>query len=243
MKNLLTGILAALVISAMGQETKPTAIEVPSNFNQITPIENGETETIKCKIISVSGSHLIVMVDDPDYHHRRTYSPATGDYVDESDNYKKLVIEDYPSIESAAVDQSLTLRAKRVGTIVKSRYGRPVVLELWSCAAAQTAALDTQKKSDEIARKLEIEAMKKNEANRAAAKAKVEEGKTRALKSNQEAAAKGDSFGLMRMGERYRDGEGVEKDLSKARDYFEKSFAADTNNFIAKEELSKLPSQ
>ena len=240
MRNLLTGILAALVISVMGQETKPTAIEVPSNFNQITPIENGESETIKCKIISVSGPHLIVMVDDPDYHHHRTYSPATGDYVDKSDNYKKLVIEDYPGIESAAVDQNLTLRAKRVGTIVKSRYGQPVVLELWNCARADEVtakqrelSISNQKKSDEINQRLETESRNK----RAAA---IEQGKLRALKANQDAAAKGDSFGLMRMGERYRDGEGVEKDLSKARDYLQK--AADAGSPTAKDELSKLPS-
>ena len=53
------------------------------------------------------------------------------------------------------------------------------------------------------------------------AKAKAAEQRkiadARALRVNQDAAAKGDSFGLMRMGERYRDGDGVEKDLSKAR--------------------------
>jgi hypothetical protein len=76
------------------------------------------------------------------------------------------------------------------------------------------------------------------------AKAKAAEQKqaaaARALKFNLDAAAKGDSFGLLRMGERYRDGDGVEKDLSKAQEYLQKSFDADTNNFIAKEELEKL---
>jgi len=46
-----------------------------------------------------------------------------------------------------------------------------------------------------------------------------------ALKFNQDAAAKGDAYGLFRMGERYRDGNGVEKDLAKAKDCFQKSAA------------------
>lgn len=61
---------------------------------------------------------------------------------------------------------------------------------------------------------------------------------TRALKFNQDAAAKGDMFGLLRMGERYRDGDGVEKDLAKAKEYLQKS--ADAGSPTAKEELSKL---
>jgi TPR repeat protein len=60
----------------------------------------------------------------------------------------------------------------------------------------------------------------------------------RALKFNQDAAAKGDMFGLLRMGERYRDGDGVEKDLAKAKEYLQK--AADAGSPTAKEELSKL---
>jgi TPR repeat protein len=59
-----------------------------------------------------------------------------------------------------------------------------------------------------------------------------------ALKSNQDAAAKGDAYGLLRMGERYRDGEGVERDLAKAREYLQKS--ADAGSPTAADELSKL---
>jgi TPR repeat protein len=76
----------------------------------------------------------------------------------------------------------------------------------------------------------------------AAAKAKAEaskkSGAAAALKSNQDAAAKGDSYGLMRLGERYRDGDGVDKDLAKAKDYLQK--AADAGSPTAADELSKL---
>jgi TPR repeat protein len=61
----------------------------------------------------------------------------------------------------------------------------------------------------------------------------------KALQSNQDAADKGDAYGLLRMGERYRDGEGLEKDLAKARDYLQKS--ADAGSPTAAEELKKLP--
>ena len=46
------------------------------------------------------------------------------------------------------------------------------------------------------------------------------------VKFNQDAADKGDVCGLLRMGERYRDGDGVPKDLAKAKDYLTKAAAA-----------------
>ncbi|HEV2691704.1 MAG TPA: hypothetical protein VG347_02295 [Verrucomicrobiae bacterium] len=62
---------------------------------------------------------------------------------------------------------------------------------------------------------------------------------SKALQANQEAAAQGDAYGLLRMGERYRDGEGVEQDLVKARDYLKK--AADAGSPTAADELAALP--
>ena len=58
------------------------------------------------------------------------------------------------------------------------------------------------------------------------------------LKSNQEDADNGDAYGLLRMGERYRDGDGVPKDLAKAKDYLTKAAAAGSPS--ATDELSKL---
>ena len=55
---------------------------------------------------------------------------------------------------------------------------------------------------------------------------------------NQEQAHKGDSFGLLRMGERYRDGDGVSRDLTKAREYFIKAAAAGSPT--AADALSRL---
>jgi hypothetical protein len=81
---------------------------------------------------------------------------------------------------------------------------------------------------------------KANAEAKAKAAAQKQAAAARALRVNQDAAAKGDMFALLRMGERYRDGDGVEKDLAKARDYLQK--AADAGSPTAKEELSKLPS-
>ncbi len=57
-----------------------------------------------------------------------------------------------------------------------------------------------------------------------------------ALKANLEAAQAGDAYGLLRMGERYRDGDGVAKDTAKARDYLTRAAAA--GSVTATEELA-----
>ncbi len=61
--------------------------------------------------------------------------------------------------------------------------------------------------------------------------------KDRFLKSNQDSAARGEPLGFMRMGVRYRDGDGVETNLLKAKTYFQK--AADAGLQEAIDELSK----
>jgi TPR repeat protein len=58
------------------------------------------------------------------------------------------------------------------------------------------------------------------------------------IKWNQGQADKGDPIGLLRMGEFYRDGDGVPKDLDKAREYLTKASAAGSPS--AADELSKL---
>lgn len=78
-----------------------------------------------------------------------------------------------------------------------------------------------------------------SEEELAAIKQRADAPKNAALKANQQAAERGDAYGLLRMGERYRDGDGVEKDLSKARDYLQK--AATAGSDTAKDELAHLP--
>jgi hypothetical protein len=75
---------------------------------------------------------------------------------------------------------------------------------------------------------------KEDEQRRAAKKAT----QAKVVKWNQEQADKGDPTGLLRMGEFYRDGNGVPKDIDKAREYFTKASAAGSPD--AADELSKL---
>jgi hypothetical protein len=70
------------------------------------------------------------------------------------------------------------------------------------------------------------------------AKTKRDELARKALVSNQEDAARGDSYGELRMGERYRDGDGVAKDLRLAREWLAK--AAAHGDPSAKRELADL---
>lgn len=92
-------------------------------------------------------------------------------------------------------------------------------------------------------RKRAADAAAQRSENAAAAKAKAAATKKaadeKALASNQAAADKGDAYGLLRMGERYRDGDGVAKDLPTARVYFTKAAAAGSPS--AQSALDKLP--
>ena len=106
---------------------------------------------------------------------------------------------------------SFTNRSGQVVTLRKLIYGTPTV-KTWS--------------------QEELNAAKKNRD--AVNQAKLD----KVLKYNQSLADKGDAYGLLRMGERYRDGEGVEVNLTKARMYLTK--AADAGSDTAKNELEQL---
>ena len=56
-----------------------------------------------------------------------------------------------------------------------------------------------------------------------------------ALEENQQLADRGDAYGELRMGERYLTGDGMDKDISKARDYLQR--AAEQGSQTAVEEL------
>lgn len=94
---------------------------------------------------------------------------------------------------------------------------------------------------EEIA-KLESDAAALRATNAALAKMKAAATKKaaadKALAANQAAADKGDAYGLLRMGQRYRDGDGVDKDAAKAKDYLQR--AATAGSPTAADELKKL---
>ena len=91
---------------------------------------------------------------------------------------------------------------------------------------------DARQKAEEI----ELDAQRRAAAEKAAAAEQSMQDKV--LQWNQQQADKGDAYGLLRMGERYRDGDGVPKDLAKARENLTKASAAGSSD--AADELSKL---
>ena len=150
----------------------------------------------------------------PDDHERIECATAYGDDL--------FFVEDfpYPATAGQAYAQMLALNggyysftnaAGQSITLPRLIYGKPCV-KTWS--------------AEEIAA-----AKQKLEAQKQAVQDRV-------LKNNQELADRGDPYGLLRMGERYRDGDDVPKDLAKARDYFTKAVAAGDPSAAA--ELSKL---
>jgi hypothetical protein len=133
-------------------------------------------------------------------------------------------------------------------------YGVPCIRPK-NADAIETAALNLTPSEEKAINDAKLEAnMKQAEANLAEENLqvflqKIEDDNNRAtlakqsalakvVKWNQEQADKGDSYGLLRMGERYRDGDGVNRDLKKAREYLTK--AANAGSATGADELSKL---
>jgi len=146
----------------------------------------------------------------------------------ESENGKEIIIQNYPRMESLAIGQRLAFVAQKIGTIRGAMEdGAPAggeVLELWEYYIPPPPPPPPTPEQI-VAAKAKVAADKKA-------------GEEKGLKYNQELAAKGDPYGLLRMGERYRDGDGVPKDLAKARDCFTKAVAAGSPS--AADELSGL---
>ena len=149
---------------------------------------------------------------------------------------KKIIIRNYPVEEDSAVGKTISFLAMHTGT---SDYNGDR-LELWDLGTAPTE--NDFRKLKAVTEERQRAAQKELDEQRRVASEKASSTKKAAtakvLKINQDAADKGDMYGLLRMGERYRDGDGVEKDLTKAHDYLTKAAAAGSPT--AADELSKL---
>lgn len=97
----------------------------------------------------------------------------------------------------------------------------------------QSIVADCEAKVKDLPNVFAMQLKEKQKAEKQAITAK-------AVAFNQSQADKGDAYGLQRMGERYRDGDGVPKDLVKAKDYLSKAAAAGSSD--ATNELAKLNS-
>ncbi len=81
----------------------------------------------------------------------------------------------------------------------------------------------------------------RQEAQKRAAQATAKKLAASALAENERLAAQGDAYGELRMGERYLTGDGVDKDIFKARDYLQ--LAAAQGSQTAADELNRLGGQ
>lgn len=159
---------------------------------------------------------------------KHTYGSST---VNDSSFQRKILygddlffVEDFPYPASSneeyekmlAFDStyySYTNSTGQLLTIHKLIYGRPCA-KIWSAEEIATA----KQKAD----------FKKKTAQ------------DKLLKSYQDMASRNDPYGLLRLGQCYRDGEnGLDKDLVKARSFLQK--AADAGSPTAVDELSRLP--
>lgn len=184
----------------------------------------GPVLTLPYEKTRVAGATSIATGETSVNHQKvQTQSSASVNYQVENDPDADIFFVanfPYSSRLSAAYQEMMafddgyytyTNNLQEVVTVHKLNYGTPCV-KIWS--------------QDELTAE-----QRKQEAKKQAAQDKI-------LKSNQDAAERGDTYGLLRMGERYRDGEGVTKDLTKARTYLSK--AADAGSVTAAEDLSKL---
>ena len=197
------------------------------------------------EILKVSTSGIVVEILEPIYENaedqpgwNRFTGPAASQrvLVGERKTGKIIILRNYPTNLQPAVSQQIPIRAMRVGTSVYNGD----TLELWDYGTAPTQD-ELRKLKDEAderqrTEKNELDEQRRVAAEKAAAAKKVTQAKV--VKWNQEQADKGDPTGLLRMGEFYRDGNGVPKDLDKAREYLTKASAAGSPD--AADELSKL---
>jgi hypothetical protein len=91
----------------------------------------------------------------------------------------------------------------------------------WKAWVKESEEIEIEKLNK--ARQVELD--KQRQAAIEAAEKRKQAGADRALKYNQDLADKGDAYGQLRMGERYLNGDGVEKNETKAKDYLSKAAA------------------
>lgn len=254
-------ILAALCLSSGFAATAQTSfinvsrtsgVQAASNFRNVdgqryNTNSNKAWRTQKGKIIEVRDGGIVLQTFTIVPIYESYYIPLTanqraGAYSatpggwqkrqvgSETIEAQRLFIKNYTG---GAMDQEISILAMKTGTI---NLGGEKVFEQWDCGKPLTPAQvnELQIENDKV-----LTAIENEKAEKAAAKqAKIDATKAASVKWNQEQADNGDSYGLQRMGERYRDGDGVPIDLSKAREYLAK--AATAGSIAAMDALEKL---
>ena len=187
------------------------------------PYANLEVETIGKKSVLCAA-----------YHNENGLPPLAG--ARNGDFLKYVVIWNHPDLHKFTTGQRL---GPCLAVKVENFRTNGVSYEAYDCGLPDTVE-NRQAAGISVITPEQAAAIRKEQKEKddKLAVAKRQEVDARALKWNKEQADRGDSFGLLRMGERYRDGEGVEKDLTKAKAYFEKAVVAGSG--VAKSALLKL---
>jgi|GEM_PF-1100464 len=150
---------------------------------------------------------------------------------------KWVVIYHYPEPKSLVTGQVISPICLKVDNY----FTNGLSYEAYDCGTPPTLDEFNKFKADfeerQRAAQNQLNEQRRISAEKAAAAKKVAQDKV--LKFNQDLADKGDAYGLLRMGERYRDGDGVPKDFTKARDYLTKAAAAGSPS--AEADLKNLP--
>ena len=158
------------------------------------------------------------------------YDRDTGNFLSRT---TQLILKNWPK----KVFIGMTINSCRAMRLPSKPGDR---VNTYDCGTEPTQDELKKLKDEEDERQKEVEQIldmqRRAAAEKAAAAKKAEQSKI--LKWNQEQADKGDPYGLLRMGERYRDGDGVPKDLTKAREYLSKAAAAGSPD--AADDLSKM---
>lgn len=223
MKNsfLIFGVLIGLSVHLMHAQSYPNYKQFGTQMIDASDPKN--LEFLRGSIAWVQNGLVGLNAEKP------TSSTVIESHIVDTDwVFDRLVaVTNFPSVGNATVGQNVAMRMFKIG-VFRGFEGKPI--DLYDCGVRY------------VPPPLTPEQIAAREKAKADAKVKAAEQKKKAaeiaLKSNQDAAAKGDTFGLLRMGQRYRDGDGVEKDLVKAKEYLQK--AADAGSPTAAEELSKF---
>jgi predicted Fe-S protein YdhL (DUF1289 family) len=150
---------------------------------------------------------------------------------------RSIIILNYPKPESLVSGGGVDCVCMRTTNYVNSDG---ISFLTYDCGTKPTQDEIGKWRDEEAERqkavKKELAEQRRVAAEKATAAKKAAQAKV--VKWNQEQADKGDATGLLRMGELYRDGNGVPQDLNKAREYLTK--AANAGSPGAADELSKL---
>ncbi len=218
-------------------------------YNLSDPRLNAVWPTLSGKCDTVTSDGVVLQTFTTNNVYQSVFVPGNGGpagaYGSTSGRYEKRLVSSslvpdkrvfLVHYSPVAEGQSVSARAILLGTRAVDGH----VLESWDCGAAPTPEQLADRARLEESKRQELEAQKS--AVRAASDQALEDKrqalKANVVKINQQRADKGDADAQFRMGELYRDGDGVPKDDVRAREFFGK--AASQGNKDAARALEKM---